>query len=160
VLTDYITDAKGRKLTSGEIPTTAGAFRQRLRPYLQGGLRVALEAGNQSAWLHDLLVDLGAEVTVVNPAKLKLIAESRRKTDKIDARVLCELLRLDGLPEPVHVPNRETRSLRGSSGRPASVSGGADEAVQRRPWDAPAGRHPPRQRPPRTSGIGSSLIDA
>ena len=109
----YITDRTGHKRRSGEIPTTAEALRQRLRPYLRGGLRVALEAGNQSAWLHDLLVELGAEVTVVNPTKLKLIAESRRKTDKIDAKILCELLRLDGLPEPVHMPGPETRSLRG-----------------------------------------------
>jgi len=109
----YITDSRGRKKTSGEILTKAGALRQRLRPYLRGGLSVAIEAGNQTAWIYDLLVDLGAEVTVVNPAKVKLIAESRRKTDKIDARVLCELLRLDGLPHPVHVPDKQTRSLRG-----------------------------------------------
>jgi len=109
----YITDSRGRKKTSGEIPTTAGVFRQRLRPYLRHGLRVAIEAGNQTAWIYDLLVDLGAEVTVVNPAKVKLIAESRRKTDKVDARILCELLRLDGLPHPVHVPDKEARSLRG-----------------------------------------------
>ena len=109
----YLTDRWGRKLTSGEIPTTAAALRQRLRPYRRGGLRVALEAGNQSAWLHDLLVELGAEVVVVNPAKVKPIAEPRRKTDKIDARVLCELLRLEGLPEPVHMPGPATRSLRG-----------------------------------------------
>ena len=109
----YITDSRGRKKTSGEIPTKAGVFRQRLRPYLHGGLAVAIEAGNQTAWIYDLLVDLGAEVTVVNPAKVKLIAESRRKTDKVDARILCELLRLDGLPHPVHVPEKETRSLRG-----------------------------------------------
>jgi transposase len=109
----YITDSRGRKKTSGEIPTKAGVLRQRLRPYLRGGLSVAIEAGNQTAWIYDLLVDLGAEVTVVNPAKVKLIAESRRKTDKIDARILCELLRLDGLPHPVHVPDKQTRSLRG-----------------------------------------------
>lgn len=109
----YITDSKGRKKTSGEIATKAGVFRQRLRPYLRGGLCIAIEAGNQTAWIYDMLVDLGAEVTVVNPAKVKLIAESRRKTDKIDARILCELLRLDGLPHPVHVPDKQTRSLRG-----------------------------------------------
>jgi len=56
---------------------------------------------------------MGAKVTVVNPTKVKRIAESRRKTDKIDAKILCELLRLDGLPCPVHVPGRETRALRG-----------------------------------------------
>lgn len=109
----YITDSGGRKKTSGEIPTKAGVFRQRLRPYLRGGLAVAVEAGNQTAWIYDLLIDIGAEVTVVNPAKVKLIAESRRKTDKVDAKILCELLRLNGLPHPVHVPDKQTRSLRG-----------------------------------------------
>lgn len=109
----YITDNQGRKKSSGEISTTAEAFRQRLVPYVQAGLSLAIEAGNQTAWIHDLLVDIGAKVTVVNPAKVKLIAESRRKTDKIDAKILCELLRLDGLPHPVHVPDKKTRSLRG-----------------------------------------------
>jgi len=109
----YITDSQGRKRTAGEVPTEKSALISRLRPYLRGGLAVAIEAGNQTAWIHDLLVELGAEVTVVNPAKVKLIAESRRKTDKIDAKILCELLRLDGLPYPVHMPGRQTRSLRG-----------------------------------------------
>jgi transposase len=109
----YITDSRGRKKSAGEISTTASMFCQRLRPYLRGGLSVAIEAGNQTAWIYDLLVDMGAEVMVVNPVKVKLIAESRRKTDKIDAKILCELLRLDGLPHPVHVPGRQTRSLRG-----------------------------------------------
>ena len=92
----YITDRTGHKRRSGEIPTTAEALRQRLRPYLRGGLRVALEAGNQSAWLHDLLVELGAEVTVVNPTKLKLIAESRRKRHMPET--LCEFASASGWP--------------------------------------------------------------
>jgi hypothetical protein len=32
---------------------------------------VAIEAGNQTAWVYDLLVALGAKVTVVNPTKVK-----------------------------------------------------------------------------------------
>ena len=109
----YIMDAQGRKKTGGEVATEQAALTARLKPYLRGGLAVALEAGNQSAWLHDLLVELGVQVTVVNPAKLKLIAESRRKTDQIDAQILCELLRLAGLPHPVHIPPPATRALRG-----------------------------------------------
>jgi transposase len=109
----YITDSQGRKKSSGEVPTSEAALTERLRPYLRGGLAVALEAGSQSAWIHDRLVERGAQVTVVNPAKVKLIAESRQKTDKIDARILCELLRLKGLPHPVHVPPAQTRALRG-----------------------------------------------
>jgi len=109
----YITDGRGRIRGKGELPTTAEDFRRALRRFVPDGLKVAIEAGNQTAWIHDLLVEIGAEVTVVNPTKVKLIAESRRKTDKIDAKILCELLRLDGLPTPVHVPPRETRELRG-----------------------------------------------
>ena len=109
----YLTDAGGRKRWSGPVATTKEALRGRLRRFLRGGLAVAIEAGNQTAWIYEVLVELGAEVTVVNPAKVKLIAESRRKTDKVDAKILCELLRLDGLPRPVHMPGRQTRGLRG-----------------------------------------------
>jgi len=109
----YITDGDGRIKSKGELPTTAEDFRRVLKRFVPGGLKVAVEAGPQTAWIHDLLVEIGAEVNVVNPNKVRLIAESRRKTDKIDAKLLCELLRLDGLPDPVHVPDKETRSLRG-----------------------------------------------
>jgi len=109
----YITDSAGRIKGKGELPTTAEDFRRALGRFVRGGVTVAIEAGPQTAWIHDLLVEMGAEVNVVNPNKVRLIAESRRKTDKIDAKVLCELLRLDGLPHPVHVPDKETRSLRG-----------------------------------------------
>jgi len=109
----YVTDARGKKLTSGEVATDKAAFEQRLKRFVRGGLSIAIEAGNQTAWVYDALVEMGAKVTVVNPAKVKLIAESRRKTDKIDAKILCELLRIDALPHPVHVPDRKTRALRG-----------------------------------------------
>jgi transposase len=109
----YVTDGEGRKQWSGPVATTKEALEERLRRWVRGGLSVAIEAGNQTAWVHEVLVGLGATVVVVNPNKVKLIAESRRKTDKIDAKILCELLRLGGLPEPVHMPGRETRALRG-----------------------------------------------
>jgi transposase len=109
----YVTDGGGRKRYGGEVATEKAALTTALGRRLRGGLSVALEAGPQTAWLHDLLVEMGAEVTVVNPNKVRLIAESRRKTDKIDAKLLCELLRLNGLPHPVHVPPKETRALRG-----------------------------------------------
>ena len=64
---------------SGEVNTDRNALTQRLRPHLRHGLSIAIEAGNQSAWIHDLLVELGATVTVVNPRKVRAIAESRRK---------------------------------------------------------------------------------
>lgn len=109
----YITNDRGRKLWCGPVPTAKECFEGSLRRFLSEGLMVAIEAGNQTAWVYETLVAMGAKVTVVNPNKVKLIAESRRKTDKVDARILCELLRIDALPRPVHMPGRQTRALRG-----------------------------------------------
>jgi transposase len=109
----YVSDAEGNRLMSGPVATDKGALRETLGRFVKRPLKVAIEAGNQTAWLYEALNEMGAEVTVVNPTKVKLIAESRRKTDKVDAKVLCELLRLDGLPRPVHMPCRRTRELRG-----------------------------------------------
>jgi len=109
----YLTDASGKKKWSGPVPSTKAGFAGRLRRYVRAGLRIAIEAGNQTAWIYRRLVEMGAEVTVVNPQKVKWIAESRKKTDKIDAKILCELLRLDGLPEPVHMPSPQAREVRG-----------------------------------------------
>jgi transposase len=109
----YVTDEKGRKLWSGPVETTKTALERLLKKFRRGGLAIAIEAGNQTAWVYEWLVELGAKVIVVNPTKVKLIAESRRKTDKIDAKILCELLRLDALPHPVHMPGAEARALRG-----------------------------------------------
>lgn len=109
----HVSDEKGRKLMNGPVATEREALEQRLGRFVADGLKVAIEAGNQTAWLHEALCEMGADVTVVNPTKVKLIAESRRKSDKIDAKILCELLRLDGLPCPVHMPCRRTRELRG-----------------------------------------------
>jgi len=57
--------------------------------------------------VHRDLQELGVrDVYVVNPNRMRMIAESRKKTDKVDARLLAQLFRLDGLPERVHMPSR------------------------------------------------------
>jgi transposase len=108
-----VTTKFGRKVMAREIETTREGIESCLQRYVREGLKVAIEAGNQTAWIHQVLVEMGAKVTVVHPAKVKPIAESRCKTDKIDAKILCELLRLNALPHPVHMPGLETRALRG-----------------------------------------------
>ncbi|HXV67492.1 MAG TPA: transposase [Nitrospira sp.] len=64
-------------------------------------------------WIVDVLRELGAVVHVVHPLKVKWIAESKKKTDRVDAELLAGLLRIGGLPAPVHVPSRRSRELRG-----------------------------------------------
>jgi hypothetical protein len=66
----YITDSRGTRKPSGEVPTIRVDSSQRLRPYLRRGLAVALGAGSQSAWTCDLLVEPGEQV----PRKLLVTA--------------------------------------------------------------------------------------
>jgi transposase len=109
----YVSDAAGRKKWCGPVKTSRGMLEGTLKRYVRSGLKVAIEAGNQTAWVYAVLAEMGAEVIVVNPHQVKLIAMSRKKTDKVDARILCELLRVDCLPEPVHMPSQPMRQLRG-----------------------------------------------
>lgn len=62
------------------------------------GLECAIETSRGHEWLVELLQELGLTVHLVNPYKVKLIAESRCKTDKIDSRILMELLAIGYLP--------------------------------------------------------------
>lgn len=51
------------------------------------------------------------EVQLAHPLKVRAIAEASVKTDKVDARTLAKLLRLDMVPRS-YVPSRDLRDLR------------------------------------------------
>ena len=57
--------------------------------------RMALEVGTHSPWVSRLLKSLGHEVYVANPRQLKLISQSSRKDDRVDAMMLARLARVD-----------------------------------------------------------------
>lgn len=57
--------------------------------------RIALEIGTHSPWISRLLKELGHEVIVANARKVRLIGESRKKDDRLDARTLARLARID-----------------------------------------------------------------
>jgi transposase len=72
---------------------------------------VVLEATTNAWTIYDQLISLVARVVVAHPAKVRLIAEARVKTDKVDVLTLAKLLRADMLPE-VWVPPLHVRDLR------------------------------------------------
>jgi transposase len=74
-----------------------GKIRQFLRKHQR--CEVAVEATGAFDWFVALAEPLAARVVLVHPRKLRIIAESTRKTDKIDAHVLAEFLARDMLPE-------------------------------------------------------------
>jgi len=61
--------------------------------------------------IYDALVNVCCDVAVANPNNIQLIARTRIKHDKVDARVLGELLRTNFFPRS-HIPNMETREKR------------------------------------------------
>jgi transposase len=57
--------------------------------------RIALEIGTHSPWISRVLSELGHEVIVANARKVRLIGESRKKDDRLDAQTLARLARMD-----------------------------------------------------------------
>ena len=57
--------------------------------------RIALETGMHSPWVSRLLSELGHEVIVAHARNVRLIGESRRKDDRLDALTLARLARID-----------------------------------------------------------------
>ena len=100
---------EGKVLEEGTVPTTREALTRRFtttRP-----MRIALEAGTHSPWVSELLMGLGHQVIVANPRRLRLIYTNRRKNDRVDARYLAQVARLDPeLLAPVRHRGHEARA--------------------------------------------------
>jgi len=87
------------------------AIKEFFRQFPPASTKTALEAMGYWYWLYDLLESLGLDTKLVHPLKVRLIAEGKIKTDKIDAFALAELLRLDALPAS-YIPSKEIRNCR------------------------------------------------
>jgi transposase len=94
----------------GRIAVTPEAFRAWAAD-LRLDDQVALEATGNSDAIATLLTPIVGRVVVSNPSKTRAIAEAKVKTDKVDARILAQLLAADFLP-PVWLPDDRTRALR------------------------------------------------
>lgn len=79
--------------------------------FLEPDDQVALEATTNSDAIATMLRQVVARVVVSNPRKTRAIAEAKVKTDKVDARILAQLLAADFLPE-TWVADDQTRRRR------------------------------------------------
>ena len=88
-----VLDGAGEVVVEQKLGTTPKAMREGL-----GGMprsRIALETGTHSPWVSRWLSELGHEVIVAHARNVRLIGESRRKDDRMDARTLARLARID-----------------------------------------------------------------
>lgn len=88
-----ILNEAGEVVSENALPTTKGGL-----DGLFGKMpssRVALEVGTHSLWVSRHLAAMGQEVIVANTHEVELITHSKRKNDKLDARKLARLARVD-----------------------------------------------------------------
>lgn len=73
--------------------------------------QVVVEATSNYEWFLLLVEDLADRCVLAHPQKLRIIAESKHKSDKIDAQILAEFLAIDMIPE-AYRPSPRTRQYR------------------------------------------------
>jgi transposase len=104
-----IMDQEGNKIGERRFPTIdeeLNAFAEDI-----GDAKVVVEASTTGLRVYEHLDEMGVDICMAHPLKVKAIADAKVKTDKIDSEVLAHLLRANLIPE-AYVPPREIRDLR------------------------------------------------
>jgi len=102
-----VLDSEGKVLAEAVIQTKGSTILDFFKSQ-RGSLHVAFEEGTQAAWLYDLISPHVASVTVCNPRK---IIRHGNKADKVDAKLLAELLRI-GTLKPIYHGEKSTRAVK------------------------------------------------
>jgi transposase len=86
---------------------------ERIRGYFAevGSFQAVIEATASYEWLVALLEPLAQRIVLAHPGKLRVIAESVNKSDKLDAQVLATFLAMDLIP-PAYRPSPREREHR------------------------------------------------
>ena len=100
----------GRARSAGRVVTSVEDL-ELFAASLAGDDRVVLEATGNALAIARLIEPHVGEVVLANARQLKAISHARVKTDKVDARVLADLLAADLIP-PVWVGDERVRMLR------------------------------------------------
>src|ERR1700738_3686077 len=87
-----VLDETGDVLLEQRVSTTPKAIKEVFGAMPRS--RIALETGTHSPWVSRLLSELGHEPIVAHARSVRLIGESRRKDDRLDARGLVQLRRV------------------------------------------------------------------
>jgi transposase len=88
-----VLNGKGEVVQEGSVGTTRKVLLEKFGSV--GGCRIAMEVGTHSPWVSRLLASIGHEVIVANARQVQLISASSRKDDRVDAKTLARLARVD-----------------------------------------------------------------
>jgi transposase len=88
-----VLDENGEVISRSQVATMPAGLKAvfgKMAPSL-----IVIEVGTHSAWVSRLLASYGHEVIVANARRVKLIGQSQRKNDRVDAETLARLGRAD-----------------------------------------------------------------
>lgn len=120
-MTYVILDEQGRRISAGQVAVNRESLRWFGEKILQASDQVAVEATTNTWAVVELLGPFVEKIVVSNPMLTKAIASAKVKTDKIDAKVLADLLRCGYLPE-VWQPDPLTRLMRSMTSRKSALT--------------------------------------
>ena len=98
----------GETLSEGQLQTReaeVAEFFQAIPP-----ARVVMEVGTHSPWMQEIVAGEGHEVVVANPRLMEGSKRRKRKNDRIDAKKLARLGRVD--PQSLHPIRHRSREVR------------------------------------------------
>jgi transposase len=101
---------QGQEITEGPVKYSEPGIQNFLGFLPSTEIIIAIEACGISRAVYKLLTNMGYEVVVANPKKTHEIA-CNKKTDKVDARTLANLLRTGYLPT-IYMPDDDVLKLR------------------------------------------------
>jgi len=107
-----------------------------------GSFRAVIEASGTYRWLYDLLRPYGT-ILLAHPLRLRAMIQRRTKTDKLDAQLLANLLRINQIPlayippEPYQQLRELTRGRARLGRQQAEVKIGLRALLARRNLSAP-----------------------
>ncbi len=105
-----VVDKQGETIAQRSLPYTKEAIRSFFAGMPSSKLKIAIEACGIWRGAYKLLTELGYDVVLASPLKTHQIA-CKKKTDKVDSRILADLLRTGYLPE-VYIPSEDVLKLR------------------------------------------------
>ncbi len=94
-----------KRMLCSDVPAIAAYFEQ------LGPFQAVIEATAGYEWLAQILEPMADRIALAHPKKMRIIAESTRKSDKLDAQVLAEYLALNMIPE-AYRPTQRLRAYR------------------------------------------------
>jgi transposase len=108
----HLLDGEGQTVETGKTATTAEALTALVRRLAeQDELLVGQEVGKMTYLVHDVLTAANVRVLAFNAWHLRMVAASRKKTDRRDAYWLAKILQTGMMPHAVYVPTGEIREL-------------------------------------------------